>query len=155
MVFKFVIAVDHSGPEYNIDELTVHLIILRNFADASDAYTYMKPSIKKENGRVNIKALHKRYNNQATVQERINDSNQSLETLVYKNERAMSFEMIFLQDAVRTLEEGNIVPHVGDLVDKLWNQIQNPELNLFVEALKVQYGRNAREHRLILQDIAA
>ena len=45
---------DHSGPEYNIDKLSGHQIILRNVAEDLDAYTYMKPSIKKENGRADI-----------------------------------------------------------------------------------------------------
>ena len=43
----------------------VYNIILRNIADASDAFTYVKPYIKKDNGRTVIKAFHGRYENVA------------------------------------------------------------------------------------------
>ena len=91
----------------------------------------MKPSIKKENGRVDIKALRKRYENQATVQERINEANQTLETLVCKNERALSFEIFSgkLQDTASTLEECHRAPHNGDIVEKLRNKIHDSEFN--------------------------
>ena len=41
----------------------VHNIILRNIADASDAFTYSKPYIKKGDGRTDIKVLCSRYEN--------------------------------------------------------------------------------------------
>ena len=44
-----------TGRLYKQDNLTVHNIILRNIADASDAFTYVKPYIKKEDGRTDIK----------------------------------------------------------------------------------------------------
>ena len=65
----------------------------------------------------------------------------------------MSFEMF--SSTVIALEECNKAPHNLDIVDELWNKIHNPELNSFVEALKVQYSQKPREYRLILQDIAA
>ena len=153
---KFVSAVSLTGPEFNIDKMTVHQIILRNVAEDSDAYTYLKPRIRDENGRTDIKALRLRYENQATQQEKINEANRILETLVYKNERAMSFELFSskLQGAVDTLQECGRTPHDGDIVDRLWNKILNSELNPFVEALKVQYNQNPRTYREILQDIA-
>ena len=37
--------------------------MIRNIADASDAFTYVKPYIKKDDGRTDIKALRSRYEN--------------------------------------------------------------------------------------------
>ena len=90
---KFELSVTLVGPEFNIDRKTVHLIILRNVAEDSDAYTYIKPKIRQEDGRVDMEALMKRYENKATQQERINEANNILDNLVYKHERAMSFEL--------------------------------------------------------------
>jgi hypothetical protein len=42
------LAVPLSGNAYAQDRLTVHNIILRNIADGSDAFTYVKPHLKKE-----------------------------------------------------------------------------------------------------------
>ena len=44
---KAVLAVPLTRRLYKQDNLTVHNIILRNIADASDTFTYVKPYIKK------------------------------------------------------------------------------------------------------------
>ena len=136
---KYELSVELNGPEYNIDKKTVHQIILRNVGEDSDAYTYLKPRIDQEDGREDIKALFNRYDNQATQQERINTANRTLDTMVYKNERAMSFELFSskIQEAVDDLEDCGRAPHDGDIVDKIWRKILNPELSAYVEALKV------------------
>ena len=79
-----------------------------------------------------------------------------MDTLVYKNERALTFELFSskIQGAVDALVDCNREPHDGDIVDKLWKKIQNPELSSFVEALKVQYSQQPRTFDKILQDIA-
>ena len=51
-------AAHHNGSAYDQDKLTVHNIIIRNIADGSDAYTYVKPHIKQDDGRRDIKVLH-------------------------------------------------------------------------------------------------
>ena len=153
---KFINAIELNGPEFNIDRQTVHAIILRNVAEDSDAYTYIKQNIRRENGRIDMVSLRKRYENQATEQERINEANRILETLVYKNERVLTFELFSgkIQEAVDALTQCHREPHNGDIVDKIWKKIQNPELISFVEALKVQYNQQPRPFDKILQDIA-
>ena len=153
---RFEYSVVLEGPEYSIDRRTVHQIILRNVAEDSDAYTYIKPRINREDGRIDIKALKNRYDNQATQQGRINSANRILDTLVYKNERAMSFELFSskIQEAVDNLHDCGRAPHDGDVVDKIWTKMLNPELTAYVEALKVQYNQNPRPFREILLDIA-
>ena len=80
-----------------------------------------------------------------------------LELLTYKNERAMSFEKFSskLQLALEILTDCDWPPHNGDIVDMIWEKIQNTEVNAFINALKAQQYINPREYTLILQDIAS
>ena len=55
-----------DGPEYRQDRKLVHQFILRNISEDSDAYTYIKSKLEKENGREDIIALRYRYKNIAT-----------------------------------------------------------------------------------------
>ena len=48
---------------YKQDNLTVHNIIVRNITYASDAFTYVKPYIKKYDERSYIKAFFSGYEN--------------------------------------------------------------------------------------------
>ena len=84
--------------ELSIDNKSEYLIILRNVTKDSDAYTYIKPKICLEDGRVDMKAFMKRYENKATQQEQNNGANNILENLVYGHKRAMFF-FIFQQNA--------------------------------------------------------
>ena len=147
----------HEGMEFDLDKKAVHNIIVRNIAEDSDAYIYLKPSIKLEDGAEDIRLLRSRYDNDATKQQRINEANNALKDLVYKNERAMSFEKFstIVKKSVDTLTECGRAPHNGDIVDSLWSKIQNPELVPFISALKVQYQMNGREYHELLQDIAS
>ena len=153
---KFEYSVLLAGPEYTIDKRTVHQIIIRNVAEDSDAYTYLKPKVNREDGRVDIKALEGRYENPATKQERINAANRVLDSIIYKNERIMSFESFSrkLQEAVDELSENGREPHDGDIVDLIWKRVQNPQLIAFLEALKIQYSMNPKSYKDILLEIA-
>ena len=53
----------HDGTYYVQDKLTVHNIVLRNIADGSDAFTYVKSHIHKDDRQVDVKALHDRQEN--------------------------------------------------------------------------------------------
>ena len=77
---KAMLAAPHKGNEYLQDKLTVENIILRNIADGSDAFTYVKPYLKKDDGRLDIHALRGRYENAAMHEQYINKA-KMLETL--------------------------------------------------------------------------
>ena len=64
---------------------TVHNIILRNISDLSDAFTYVKPYIKKEDGRTDIKALRSRYKNVAMQDQYVSKSKRTIGTIQYGN----------------------------------------------------------------------
>ena len=75
------LAVHHDGSSYDQDKLTFHNIIIQNIANGSDAYTYVKPHIKKDNGRRDIKALRGRYENSAMHEQYVNKAKRNLETV--------------------------------------------------------------------------
>ena len=129
---------------------------MSNISEDSDAYTYIKPLLRHEDGRRDIKALRSRYLNTSTRQTTINEANQVLDNLTYRNKRAMTFEKFSskLQNALNDLEDCGRPVHDGDIVDKLWGRIQNSDLTTYMTALKIEYMRNQRDYRLILQDIA-
>ena len=75
----------------------------------------------------------------------------------YKSKRSFSFEKFSskLQKAYDELEEHGRGVHNGDIIDALWDRIQSTDLHSYVSLLKVDYQRNPRSYKLILQDIAA
>jgi hypothetical protein len=84
-------AAPHTGLDYEADRKTVHLCLLNNITEDSDAHAYIQPLILRNNGRQDWMALTLRYENAATVQSRVNQANKTWDSLVYKNERIMSF----------------------------------------------------------------
>ena len=56
-----MLASPQKGNAYLQDKITVHNIILRNIADVSDAFTYVKLDLKKDDGRLDIQVLRGRY----------------------------------------------------------------------------------------------
>ena len=58
---KAVLVTALTGRLYKQDKLTVHNIILPNISDTLDAFTYVKPYIKKDDGKTDIKLLRSRY----------------------------------------------------------------------------------------------
>ena len=73
-----MLAAPHKGNAYLQDKLTVHNIILRNIADGSDSFTYVKPYLKKDGGRLDIKALRGLYENAAMHEQFMNESKRTL-----------------------------------------------------------------------------
>ena len=70
---------------YKQDNLTVQNIILRNIADVSDAFTYVKPYIKKYDGRTDIKALCSKYENGSIQEQYVSEAKRTIETIQYRN----------------------------------------------------------------------
>ena len=90
--YKVMLAAPNKGNSYLQDKLTVHNIILRNIADGPDAFTYVKPYLKKDNRRLDIQDLRGRYENAAMHEQYINEARRTLETLTYINEQALKYE---------------------------------------------------------------
>ena len=87
-----MLAVPVTGRLYKQYNLTVHNIILRNITDTSYSFTYVKPYIKKDDDRTDIKYLHSGYENVSTQEQYVSKAKHTIETIQYRNERAMTFE---------------------------------------------------------------
>ena len=64
----------------------------------------MKPYIKKDNGRTDIKALRSRYGKFSMQEQYVSDAKCSIETIQYRNKRAMTFK-IFFRKLVKAVDE--------------------------------------------------
>jgi hypothetical protein len=148
----------HTGLDFEADVKTVHLLILNNISEDSDAHAYIQPLVRQNanNGRRDWLALHDRYENAASVQARVNAANKTWESLVYKNERVMSFEAFSkkLTTALQDFERALRPKHEGDIIDWLWRHVQNLELTQLMSALKVAQTFQNRTSQQILHEIA-
>ena len=153
---KARLAAPHSGSKYTMDKLAVHNIIARNISETSHAYTYIKPTIRQNDGRTDIVALKARYQNPAMQDMYVNEAKKTLETISYKNERAMKFEIFSgkFQNAINVLSMYGRAMHNEDIVDLLWPKIQSADLAMFLSSLKVDYRRNRQVYTDILQELA-
>ena len=84
--------------------------------------TYVKPYIKKDDGRTDIKALRIRYENVATQEQYISEAKRTMETIQYRNKRAMTSEKFFrkLVKAVDELEQQGRGMHNTEIVEIIW-----------------------------------
>ena len=124
---KSVLAVPLTGRLYKQDNLTVNNIILRNIADASDAFTYVKPYIKKDDGRTDIKALRSKYENVAMQEQYVIEAKHTIDTIKYRNERATTFEKFVrkIVKAVGGLEKRGRGMHNADIVEIICRRVNN------------------------------
>ena len=67
---RAILAAPRAGNTYRMDALVVHGVILQNISESSDAYTYAKTNIRRDDGRFDITALRARYEN-ASMQDMI------------------------------------------------------------------------------------
>ena len=135
------IAAPHAVNTYILDAFSVHGLILRNIAESSDAYTYVKTNIRRDDGRVDITALIARYEKSAMQDMHINEAKKTLANIAYHNERAMTFEKFVatFQKAIDDLEMyGRGMPN-GEIVDLLWTKMGNPELAPYMVSMKFHY----------------
>ena len=72
--------------------------------DGLDYFTYVKPYLNKDDGRLDIQALRVRYENLAMQEKYINEAKRTLETLTYRNERDLKLEK-FVAKFVKEVDE--------------------------------------------------
>ena len=86
----------------------------------------------------------------------INEDKKTLDTLSYRNERAIKLEVFNskFQNSVNILDSYGCTMHNKDVIDLLWNKLNNSELAMFVASIKVDYCRNHHKYTYILQEIA-
>ena len=79
-----------------------------------------------------------------------------LETLSYRNERAVIFEVFNskFHTAVNILDSYSRNMHNKDFVVLFWTKLNNAGLAMFVASIKVDYRRNNQKYTDILQEIS-
>ena len=142
--YKAMLAAPREWNTYLQDKLTIHNIILRNITDGSNAFTYVKPYLRKDVGRLDIQDLRGQYENSAMQKHYINKSKRTLETFTYRNEWALKFEKFVAKfvKAVDELDKRNRGLYNADVVHMIWEKVTNPELNQYVVSLKVNSNVN-------------
>ena len=146
---KEVLAVPLTGRLYKQDSLTVHNIILRNIADVSYAFTYVKPYIKKDNVRTDIEALRSRYKNVVMQEQYVSEANCTIDTIQYRNERATTFEKFVIKfvKAFNELGKQDRGMHNADIVEIIWQRVRNAKLSQYITTLKVQFQHQTYNNR--------
>ena len=88
---------------------------------------------------MDVKELCTRYDNVAMQEQNINEAKRTLESMTYRNERAMQFKKFVAKfvKAVDALYKHDRSMHNADVVDLIWNNMTNPDLSQYVTALKV------------------
>ena len=119
---KSVLTVPLTGRLYNQDNLTVHNIILCNISDASYAFTYVKSYIKKDDGINDIKALLSKYENVAMQEQYLSKSKRTIDTIQYRDERAMTFETFVskIVKSINELEKRGTGMHNAEMFENIW-----------------------------------
>ena len=73
-----VLASPLTGRLYKQDNLTLYNIIFCSIADTPDSFNYVKPYIKKDDGRTDTNALRSRYENVATQEQYVREASVQL-----------------------------------------------------------------------------
>jgi hypothetical protein len=134
----------HKGPEFDADALLVHQI-LQSLTIGEHAEHWLKDISKKHDGRKDMIALRAHYRGAGNKSRRIQVAKKQHATLHYKNERALKFS-IFISQAK---EMFNIFEECGEPYVEaaklrfLWENIQCPQLQGQMDAMKVQLGQDA------------
>ena len=136
----------------------VHQIILKKIPEDSDAYTYIEPHIKENDGHKYIIALQESFENDGMIQEKVLKANLTLKNLVYRDERQMNFDIFStkFQAAIYNFSDcgqDKYKPEVY-IIDELCPQIQCPGLTSYIDAMKIAQIRTPVKYKILLQNIA-
>ena len=102
--------------------------------------TWIKPKKKRQNGRLDFKALQAHYGGEGNKSVRIKEAEVLRNTLSYKNERTMSFEKFLtnMQAMFTGFEDNNEVLTNSQKVRLLFQKVQCSTLTQVKSALQVQ-----------------
>ena len=78
------------GTTFEADSRSVHQIILK-YVQGTDAYQWIKPDLKLEDGRRDMIALRNHYHGEGNVSRRISEAERIRNNLFYKGERILPF----------------------------------------------------------------
>ena len=127
------------GASFQADARKVHQLI-KSFLTTETAEQWVKPHARKQNGRIDFKALRAHYSGEGNTSRRIADAERIRDTLHYKNERAMQFSAFL--DKIQKMfniydEEGEPMTEQAK-VRMLLSKVEHPQLKDAVGALRVR-----------------
>jgi hypothetical protein len=132
-----------EGPEFDADARMVHQL-LQSLTIGEHAEHWLKDLSKKHDGRKDMAALRSHYRGAGNKSRRIQVAKKQHATLHYKNERALKFTVFISQakEMFNIFEECK-EPYVeAAKLRFLWENIQCPQLQGQMDAMKVQLGQD-------------
>ena len=87
----------------------------------------------------------------------ISEAKRTIETIQYKNKRAMTIKT-FVRNVFKAVgepEKRGRGMHNADIVEIIWKRVRNVKLSHYLTALKVQFQHQPHNYREVLQDIAS
>ena len=97
--------------------------------------------------------MRSRYENVSMQEQYVSEAKHTIETLQYRNKRAMKFEK-FVRKLVQPVNElGKLGRgmHNADVVVIIWQRFSNSELSHYLTSLKVQFQHQPRNYREVQQ----
>ncbi|KAI2496708.1 hypothetical protein MHU86_17804 [Fragilaria crotonensis] len=127
------------GASFQADARKVHQLI-KGFLQTETAEQWVKPHARKQNGRIDFKALRAHYSGEGNTSRRIADAERIRDTLHYKNERAMQFSAFLdkIQKMFNIYEEEGEPMTEQAKVRMLLSKVEHPQLKEAVGALRVR-----------------
>jgi hypothetical protein len=111
--------------------------LIHGFVQGETTKTWIKPEEKRQNGRLDFKALHAHYGGKGNKPVRIKEAEVLRNLLHYKNEREMSFEKFLnnTQAMFTGFEDNNKVLTDAQKIRLLFQKVQSPSLTQVKKAL--------------------
>jgi len=140
-VQKCIACAPLAGPHFKADARKVHQLAT-SFTQGETSEQWIKMHVKKQNGRIDLKALCAHYQGAGNTTRRIAEATCLRETLHYKNERLLSFATFLskVQHMFNLFEEEDEPPTESAKFRFLMEKVQNPQLEADISALKVKSG---------------
>jgi hypothetical protein len=92
-----------TGASFQADAARKVHQLINCFLQTETAEQWVKPHVRKQNGRIDFKALRAHYSREGNTSRRIADAERIRDTLHYKNDRAMQFSAFPQQDSENVL----------------------------------------------------
>ena len=128
-----------SGHFFQADARKVHQLI-KSFLQAETAEQWVRPHLKAQNGRRDMKALRDHYTGEGNTSRRIAVAERLRDSLHYKNEKLMQFSSFLakMQTMFNIFEEEKEIMSEQAKVRILLKKVEHPELRSAVNALRIR-----------------
>jgi hypothetical protein len=145
-----------TGLVFKADATKVHQLI-HGFVQGETSETWIKPSERRKNGRIDYLALLAHYGGEGNKSVRIQEAEVLRKNLVYKSERTMSFEKFLtnMQAMFTGFQENEEEQTEAQKIRLLFDKVQSPSLETTKGALKVRYDIDVAGGAVITYDFIA